>query len=372
MNKKLKIAVVVKSFNLSGGMERYAVAVAQGLTQKGHQVDIVTREADATLLLPGMRCLWLPKRLSFSSVLSAMALAADAAKILAEKEYDIIHSHERGYSQNVLTCHCFSFKGSLRSYPFLRWFDQTFLSPRGWLYLFLEARQMQTRRVVAVSTAIKNDIADTYDRVGRVSVIEPGVDGEKFHPEAVQKRRNAMRQELSIPPDHKVVLFVGSEFKRKGMDILIPAIETEGLYLLAVGRGDSLDRYKRLAVECGVSKRVHFAGLCEDVLHYYAAADLVVLPSQSEAFGMSVLEGMSCGLPVVVTPNVGAASLITHGVNGYIVEQSGLVAFFLNLPEQQTLRKVGAAARQTAVNHQWQNVVNQYEKLFYEIASESI
>ena len=178
-----------------------------------------------------------------------------------------------------------------------------------------------------------------------------------------------MRQELAILPDEIVVLFVGSEFKRKGLDYLIPAVKQEGLHLVAVGRGDNITHYKKLAEQCGLTSRVHFVGLSEDVQKYYSAADIVVLPSKSEAFGMSILEGMACGLPVVVSANVGAAALITDGQNGFVVEQKRLAAFFSNLPDGDILKRVGEAARQTALDYQWQNVANQYEKLFYEIAN---
>ena len=153
MAKKLKIAVVVKSFNLSGGMERYAVEVASRLAAKGHRIDIYTREADQKLL-SGMKCHYLPHRLGFSSVLSAWSLARDAEAALGGREYDVVHSHERTYCQDVLTLHCFSYKGSLRDYSLLRRLDQTLLSTRTWLYLFLEGRQMRTARLAAVTRKV--------------------------------------------------------------------------------------------------------------------------------------------------------------------------------------------------------------------------
>ncbi|MDP2992712.1 MAG: glycosyltransferase family 4 protein, partial [Deltaproteobacteria bacterium] len=275
--RNLKIAVLVRNFVTCGGMERYAVEIARRLRERGHEIHLFCREKDERLVA-GMIVHRVPLRWEFSSALGSLGFARDCAGLLKGETYDIIHSHERGYSQDVLTVHTFSYKGSLCRYPLLRRFDQTWLSDRGWVYLWLEARQMQTRRLVAVSENIREDIRKHYHRLSGVDIIEPGVDADLFNPDRIPAERDSLRTKFSVADTETVVLFVGSEFKRKGLDRLIPAIGP-GMRLLVVGRGENLPFYQNLAVQHGVVWQVDFVGLVEDdVGRYYAAADVVVLP----------------------------------------------------------------------------------------------
>lgn len=366
-HKRLKIAVLVKSFNLYGGMERYAVEVAQRLSKRGHQIDIFAREADCNLL-GKMGFTPLTGLFSFSSALGAATLANDAAKKIARGKYDIIHSHERSYCQDVLTAHCFSYKGSLEKYGFCRRQDQRYLSLRNWLYLWLEKRQMRTENIVAVSEVIRNDIKRHYGRSEKVSIVCPGVDTAHYTPSWLADNRKRSRKELGLE-NEKVILFVGSEFKRKGLDFVFSALQQD-MRLLVVGQGDDLEKYKKMARNQGIANKVIFVGHTFDVRYYYAAADLVVLPSQSEAFGMSILEGMACGLPVVTTANTGVSCIIEQGKNGFVVESGAdLPQFFQNVFGQKMVPEVGKMARKTAMKYSWETVANHYEELFFEVVS---
>lgn len=361
----LRIAVIVKSFNLYGGMERYAVEVARRLSLKGHKVDIFAREADKNLL-GKMDFFPLTKSFSFSSVLGAAALAADVSRKISGKKYDIVHSHERSYCQDVLTFHCFSYKGSLENYGFFRKLDQTYLSPRSWLYLWLEKKQLLTENIVSVSDVVLNDIRRNYDLKGKEFTISPGVDTDYFTPAWLKENRKKVRKELDLE-NEKIILFVGSEFKRKGLDFVFSALP-KGVILLVVGSGEYLEVFRKKAKKQGVDKSVVFAGHSEDVRNYYAAADLVVLPSRSEAFGMSILEGMSCGLPVVTTANTGVSSIIENGKNGFVVEKGeDLKQFFSAFFKKDCEPEIGTEARKTAMKFQWDIIADQYEELFYKI-----
>ena len=91
------------------------------------------------------------------------------------------------------------------------------------------------------------------------------------------------------------------------------------------------------AHHCG--QRVSMEGITDNVINYYALADVVVLPSRSEAFGMSILEGMACGLPVIVSHNSGIADLIRHGENGFLIKKAS------ELPELLELMRSGEKRR---------------------------
>jgi UDP-glucose:(heptosyl)LPS alpha-1,3-glucosyltransferase len=227
---------------------------------------------------------------------------------------------------------------------------------------------MRTENIVAVSEAVRNDIKKQYGRNAKVLTVSPGVDADHFNPAWVEENRKRVRKELELE-NKQVILFVGSEFRRKGLDHVIAALQDD-MRLLVVGHGGELARYKKMAQKQGVAQKVRFVGHSTEVREYYAAADLVVLPSRSEAFGMSILEGMACGVPVLTTTNTGVAGIIEPEKNGYLV-QSGkeLRSFFKNFFSHNPPLEVGKNARQTAIKYNWDNIAKQYEELFFEIAS---
>jgi len=364
--KKLNIAVLVKSFITTGGSERYAAEVTQRLLNKGHSIDLYARVADEELSA-GMNLHRVPNKFRFSSVLNSLSFALETARMLRGKKYDVIHSHERGYMQDILTIHTFSYKGGTKKYSLLKKIDHVYLSPRSGLYLWLEHKQMDTPWLVAVSVAIKDDIQKYYNRNKGVFIISPGVDTDWFHPTWVRNCREEIRREERLPEDEMVVLFVGSEFRRKGLDHLIPAI-SKRMRLLILGRGEREDHYRRLVSKYGIADKVCFKGHIDNVRKYFAAADVVVLPSLSEAFGMSILEGMACGHPVVTSSEAGVSALVEDRVNGFTFDDPAELPNILRrLLDPLERKRVGAQARQTAEKHTWQIAADEYEKLYHHV-----
>jgi UDP-glucose:(heptosyl)LPS alpha-1,3-glucosyltransferase len=227
---------------------------------------------------------------------------------------------------------------------------------------------MTTPFLVAVSETVKDDIRKYYNRDRGVSVITPGVDTTWFNPSWVAQSREKVRREERIPEDDMVIVFIGSEFRRKGLDDLVPAIGN-GMRLLIVGKGERKRHYQRMIKRCGHSDKVHFKGHSDDVRRYLAAADVVVLPSLSEAFGMSIMEGMACGHPVVTSSNTGVSALIENGLNGFTFQNpSELPRILRRLSDPVERRRLGERARKTADNHNWKKASEKYENLYYQVA----
>jgi UDP-glucose:(heptosyl)LPS alpha-1,3-glucosyltransferase len=364
----LKIAVMVKNFTRSGGAERYAVEVTRRLKDRGHEIDLYSRFTDESAA-GGMTLVPVPNRHAYRSVTSSLAYARDTARLLEGKHYDIVHSHERGYSQDVLTIHTFCYRsGFVNEQSLTKRILKYRLSPRSLMYLWLEKKQMTSPRLAAVSDVIRRDIQACYGRTEGVRVITPGVDFDWFSPESIAGLRP--RHKPDAPPGGLTVLFVGSEFRRKGLDALIPAIG-EKIKLIVVGRGEYLKHYRELVAEYGVENRVEFTGhITDDVRRYYAAANVVVLPSLREAFGMTVLEGMACGLPVVVSPVAGAAGLVRDGKNGLLAGSVDELKTALEyLRDDAVRRKMGEEARKTAESCSWDRITDDYEGLFTDLLS---
>lgn len=207
----------------------------------------------------------------------------------------------------------------------------------------------------------------------RPVVIGNGVDTERFRPATAAERR-AARAAVSpdgpLPDDVFCLLFVGHEFSRKGLPLVIEALAAtpEQVHLLVVGGTPQLIAPARAqAQRLRVGERVHFAGTLADPFPAFAAADAFTLPSAYEANALVVLEALATGLPVLVTP-VGYAPDIVDGRNGFLVERTveALRAGILDLltADRTTMAE---AARASALGHAWSLVAQRYLDLFAEL-----
>jgi glycosyltransferase involved in cell wall biosynthesis len=218
-------------------------------------------------------------------------------------------------------------------------------------------------RVIAVSGHIADQAFQLGVNVHRVRVIRSGVDIDRFRP----RDRASARRTLGVADATPLVLFVGNLEPRKQVDVLVQAMvevrrRIPAAQLVIVGSGESagvLDQTEglmRLTRNLELLAAVHFAGRVEDqqLLDYYAAADVFALPSSSEAQGIVALEAMACGLPVVATAVGGLLETIQDGRTGHLVRSGdvaalaeGILALLENEPHR---REIAANARQ-AVEH---------------------
>ncbi|WP_320043688.1 glycosyltransferase family 4 protein [uncultured Desulfobacter sp.] len=364
---KLTIALVIKDFVKTGGAEKYAVEIALRMKKRGHRIDLYARNIDPSLT-HGINVFKIPNKLSFSSILSLYSFAKDSALLVKKKHYDIIHSHDKGCPGHVSTVHTFSFKRGIEHMSWLKKINEFIISPRAWLYLYLEGLQMKSDCLAAVSEIIKTDIQSCHNRTHGIDVIQPGVDIEVFCPANLSSRRKTARSNAGLKHGELAVLFIGSEFRRKGLDHLIPALSSD-MKLFVVGRQERMEHYKKMVDFHGLNNRVIFTGLTDNVMEYYALSDVVVLPSIAEAFGMTVLEGMACGLPVITSREAGSSHLITTGKNGMVFDSPAQITGMLEALKNEATRKtMGNRARETALQYTWEHAADLYERLYYSLA----
>ena len=122
--KRLKVAVLVKSFITTGGPERYAVEITRRLRDRGHDIHLFARRCDEKYM-EGISFYQVPSGRTFSSVVDSFYFAKKVARMLEGKDFDVIHSHERGWRQDILTIHAFTYKSGLHKYSLIRRLDQT-------------------------------------------------------------------------------------------------------------------------------------------------------------------------------------------------------------------------------------------------------
>jgi D-inositol-3-phosphate glycosyltransferase len=164
------------------------------------------------------------------------------------------------------------------------------------------------------------------DPQGRIEIIAPGVEHAFFAP----GDRGGARTALDLPREPQVLLFVGRIQPLKGLDVAIKALhdlDRRDVMLLVVGgasgEGGSVEerRVRALVSDLGVAEQVRFVPPQPHHIlsSYYRAADVVVVPSRSESFGLVALEAAACGVPVVASAVGGLQSLVDHGETGFLI-----------------------------------------------------
>jgi UDP-glucose:(heptosyl)LPS alpha-1,3-glucosyltransferase len=197
-----------------------------------------------------------------------------------------------------------------------------------------------------------------------------GVDLERFHPRLREVHRTAARAEAGVSPEAWTLLFAGSGFERKGLDVAIRALAALGdsrSRLIVIGRGDAA-RYRQIAAEAGVADRLVWLGVRADIERWYAAADVLVLPTRYEPFGNVHLEALSTGLPVVTSRVAGGAEVIGAGCGDAVdpsspEEFSSAVARLRGRPAAE----VRAAARAAAEPFTFDRQVAELESIYKRI-----
>ena len=174
-------------------------------------------------------------------------------------------------------------------------------------------------RLAAVSKLVSAQLEKHFGRTDSV-VIPNAVDTVIFNSEARLARRSVSRQNLKLDDSDFVILLIGNDWKKKGLDQLLwaLAITEVPIQLLVVGKDDP-GLYRPVLRQLRLDSRVHFLAPSADVLSFYAAADAYVAPSLEDAFGLPILEAMACGLPVIASVQAGASENIIDGTTGYLL-----------------------------------------------------
>jgi UDP-glucose:(heptosyl)LPS alpha-1,3-glucosyltransferase len=232
------------------------------------------------------------------------------------------------------------------------------------------------RRIVAISERVRKQLKQHYGVPDESIVTIPnGINLARFDP-ANASSRAAVRLSFGVPRDIPLLLFVGSQYRLKGLSFVIRALaEMKTKAILLVVGGDKVAPYKRLAEQLGVSDRVIFAGARSDLPTIYPAADVFVLPTLYETFALVCLEAMASGLPVLASPVGGIEDYLIDGVNGFHIRRdSADIAEKLDrvLSDPSLLARVRQRGLATAKDYAWEKIAKQYLRLFDELMAEGV
>jgi UDP-glucose:(heptosyl)LPS alpha-1,3-glucosyltransferase len=375
----MRILFITASFFKQGAVARYAVELAEKFSSE-HEVHVLASWVDYEIDGVTVHKYPLVRRPHYMQVgLNAIKNTYFAKKLDKRYDFDIIHSQgaESLYFDvaKAPSCHKAAVEKFKRErglgYRILKTFE-----PASNIVLAIERHNYMKRdfkKIIAVSQGTKKEIQHYYGLPDEyLTVIPNGVNVEEFKPGNRRLYRGQVRERYGFSESDIVLLFVGWEFKRKGLKYIIEALPniTEDAKLLVVG-GDKKDRYARQAAELSVADRVVFAGHQRNASRYYAASDVFVFPTSYEPFGMVITEAMASGLAVVTTKSAGAAELMTDGVEGLLLDSpydsAELAEKVQHIIDNDLAKKMGSAGVKTAGRYSYARVAGDTMRVYEEI-----
>jgi len=226
---------------------------------------------------------------------------------------------------------------------------------------------------VCASEGVADDMRAHFpEAADRLVSIHNGVDNELFAPGVKRDEARELRSTLEIADDRLIAAFVGSEWERKGLESVIRALALAPDWDLVVAGGGDRVRYQQLADSLGVGDAVHWLGVTSDTQVVYELADAMVFPTNYEGFPLVSLEAASSGLPLLATPVNGVRELITDRENGWLISRAppSIAEALQQLARDPAMRRrLGEAARETALGFSWGRMVARHEELYAELAT---
>ncbi len=390
----------------TGGMNVYVRDITRELGREGVHVDVFTRSQDEHVphvlhdLGFGNRVVHVPAGPEHPLPKDELAghlpeFVAGIETFTAEKDlhYDLIHAHywlsglageKLKAAWKVPMVQMFHTLGKMK--------NRVARSPaeiEGRYRIQGEERALKAAdRVIAATLAEQSQLQFLYHAdLKKTTILPPGVDTSRFYPIPPDEARAV----VGVPPGEKMILYVGRIEPLKGVDTLIHAIANmrdEGVltryphYLTIIG-GDpdaspeamtaEMARLQTLCQQLGIGDLVLFRGKQnqDSLPYYYSAAEVVVVPSHYESFGMVALEAMACGTAVVASQVGGLAFLVQDGVTGFHVpdgDPGALCASLTRLVQDQELRaRIGEQAAVYALDYAWERITPRMISIYQDV-----
>jgi D-inositol-3-phosphate glycosyltransferase len=384
----------------AGGQNVYVRQVGEALAALGWQVDMFTRKAnpyDAKIVQHGPRCRTIrlvagPEAyVSRDEMMEFMPAFVDAFVDFQAKDgmnYQLIHTHywmsgwvgmqlkEKFPVQLIHTYH---------SLGAVKYSSGVEMPPIAHQRLAVEKQILESfDRVVATSPQEEEDLRQLVSLIGNTQVIPCGTDIDNFQVLSKPEARSI----LNLNGKKPIVLYVGRFDQRKGIETLVRAMaeikDSRDARLLVVGGSDPNQsdgqerrRIEELADSLGIADRTEFVGMVghDRLPIYYSAADVCVVPSHYEPFGLVAIEAMACGTPVIASNVGGLRFTVIPEETGLLVEPQDVTGFAQAIQRTLTDRLWAQKARKQAAlrvraNFSWSGVAQQLNDLYKQLVAE--
>jgi D-inositol-3-phosphate glycosyltransferase len=395
----------------AGGQNVYVRQVGEALAKLGWQVDMFTRKSspyDATIVQHTPHCrtirltagpeTYIPR----DELFEYMPEFVEALQKFQQKEginYPLAHTNywmsgwvglQLKRRQNIQLIHTYHSLGAVKyqSVSDIPAIAQTRLEVEKQL---LE----QAHSIVATSPQEKADLENLVSQIGNIDIIPCGTNVSTFRPIS----KSDARKQLGISAKEKVVLYVGRFDKRKGIETLVRAtgelrsqleqgeeIDPQNLKLLVVGGSDPQEadgaerrRIEGIVAELDLTANTDFVGMVghDRLALYYTAADVCVIPSHYEPFGLVAIEAMACGTPVVASEVGGLKFTVISEETGLLVPPHDVSKFAHAigriLTDEVWARKIRKqASTRVHQNFSWTGVAIQLSDLYRYLLAQSL
>jgi len=365
----------------TGGMSVYIRELAHELGRQGHSVDVYTRvhdPADPQTIEIGQRARLIHlkageeediHKLALYSYLPDFACNLESFRKNNDLRYDLVFSHYwlSGWVAKYLQqwwqvphIAMFHTLGAVKNSIGIGEDEPE-------LRIVTEGEAVdECHRIIATTEREKEELVRRYGAYpGKIGVIPCGVNMELFQP----SDKCTAKQKLGLSDD-EILLFVGRIDPLKGIDRLLEAVhylsDCERLRLIIIGGDeyskDEMEKLRRISRELNIEDRVHFQGLVKhsELPYFYNAADVCIIPSYYESFGLVALESLACGTPVVATDVGDLRNIIRQGKNGYILAEdtpqnlADKIALLLSKPDYN--RESVISIRESVNGFRWENI----------------
>ena len=372
----------------AGGMNVYVRELSKHLGSKGIKVDVFTRchthqETDVVDLGSSVRVVHLkggPPEAKHDALYSYLPTFQEELYRFSRRQgtnYQLVHSHYwlsgwvgRKVSENWGVPHVVTFHTLAEIKMQARVGERE--SP---LRSVVEKELMcSAQLIIASSPHEKKAMVHMYETPEqRVAVVPCGVDLSLFRPLDIGEAR----KQLGLNGE-KVIIYVGRIEPIKGLDLLLQSAAIvegeEALKVLVIGgdlaRDGEVQRLRELAQSLGIENMMEFVGIVDQRLLpiYYNAADVCVVPSYYESFGLVALEALACGTPVVAARVGGLPGVVQHGRTGYLLSRRCPEPFADSLEvifsSKGLKESMSVAARRTAEGMGWEMVATETHRLY--------
>ncbi|MCQ6558001.1 N-acetyl-alpha-D-glucosaminyl L-malate synthase BshA [Paenibacillus mendelii] len=373
MARPLKIGITC--YPTLGGSGVVATELGKLLAEKGHEIHFITHSVPFRLGQFHKNIFYHEVEVNDYYVFRYppydLSLASKMAQVAKMQQLDLLHVH---YAVPHAICAFLAKQmagDGLRTVTTLHGTDITVLAQDETLKDLIRLAINSSDAVTAVSNDLIRETRELLDIVKPIDLTYNFVDKRIYYPRSCASLRNDY-----VGPGEKILMHISNfrPVKRVSdvVDVFAKVAKQVPSRLLLVGEGPDLPKVQHKIRSMGLEDRVHFLGKQDDVAHVISIADLMLLPSEKESFGLVALEAMACGVPTIGSQAGGIPELVTHGETGYlspIGDTDSMAENAIRLLQNERLYEQFRDACLKRARTQFCNdlITAEYERIYYRV-----